>query len=95
MTDTPQGVRPCKKVTVNVQTEPLDFAAQSPSILHTLEQANIEVSYQCREGFCGACRAKLDNGSVSYNQEPLAFVRDGEILLCCTRPLTDITITLL
>ncbi|CAH9058220.1 hypothetical protein PSECIP111951_01831 [Pseudoalteromonas holothuriae] len=85
----------CHKVTLNSQSEPLDFAAQSPSLLDTLEQANIEVAYQCREGFCGACRAKLVQGEVCYNQEPLAFVRDGEILLCCTKPLTNIKLTLL
>ncbi|WP_105168331.1 class I ribonucleotide reductase maintenance protein YfaE [Pseudoalteromonas sp. T1lg23B] len=89
------GDTPSRKINVSNVTEPLEFAAQSSSLLETLEQANIEVPYQCREGFCGACRAKLDAGEVAYNQEPLAFVRDGEILLCCTKPLTDIKLTLI
>ncbi|MCF6434040.1 MULTISPECIES: class I ribonucleotide reductase maintenance protein YfaE [Pseudoalteromonas] len=89
------GDTPSRKITVSNHTEPLEFAAQSSSLLETLEQANIEVPYQCREGFCGACRAKLESGEVVYNQEPLAFVRDGEVLLCCTKPLTDIKLTLI
>ena len=68
--------------------------ASASSILETLEQAKGEVPYQCREGFCGACRAKLLSGSTEYINEPLAFVRDGEVLLCCSKPCSDITIAL-
>ena len=87
--------KPCSKITINDVDEPLEFAAQSPTLLHALEAANIDVQYQCREGFCGACRAQLNDGKIAYIQEPLAFVREGEVLLCCSRPLTDIKITLL
>jgi ferredoxin len=34
------------------------------------------------------------SGNVQYNEEPLAFVRDGEILLCCSKPNGDIRINL-
>ena len=74
--------------------EPLQYVASASSILETLEQAKVEVPYQCREGFCGACRAKLLSGSTEYINEPLAFVRDGEVLLCCSKPCSDITIAL-
>ena len=87
--------KPSSKISIEEHSEPLSFAAQCPSILDALEKAKIDVTYQCREGFCGACRAKLNSGEVIYNQEPLAFVRDGEVLLCCSKPLTDISITLL
>lgn len=87
--------RPNPLVTVTDRTEPLEHAAQSPSLLHTLEAAKIDAPYQCREGFCGACRVKLVSGQVVYNEEPLAFVRDGEVLTCCSRPIGDIEITLL
>ena len=40
------------------------------------------------------CRATLVSGKVDYNEEPLAFVRDGEILLCCCKPNGDIHIKL-
>ncbi|KZN61986.1 hypothetical protein N473_20805 [Pseudoalteromonas luteoviolacea CPMOR-1] len=86
--------KPELKISIEDHDEPLKFAAQSPSLLCTLEQNNIEIPYQCREGYCGACRAKLIDGQVAYNQEPLAFVRDGEVLLCCSKPITDVVIKL-
>ncbi|MBQ4848831.1 class I ribonucleotide reductase maintenance protein YfaE [Pseudoalteromonas sp. MMG012] len=87
--------KPYPVITITDHDEPLEFVAHSPTLLHTLEAANIDVPYQCREGFCGACRAQLNEGKITYNQEPLAFVREGEILLCCSRPLSNIKITLL
>ncbi len=56
------------------------------SLLDYLENNNIAVHFHCREGFCGACRCKLSCGKVVYQQEPLAYVRKGEVLLCCCKP---------
>lgn len=75
-----------KKVAYNRQTH--------ANLLTALEENKISAPYQCREGFCGACRATLVSGSVDYPQEPLAFIREGEVLLCCSVPLTDLKITL-
>jgi len=70
----------------------INFDGSEPTILHSLEQQQQDVSYQCREGYCGACRCKLISGRIQYLQEPLAFVRDGEFLPCCSIPATDIKI---
>ncbi len=43
----------------------------------------------CKEGYCGACRCKLVKGTVEYIDEPLAFIGDGEILACYTKPTSD------
>ena len=66
--------------------------SQQGTILQTLEEANIQTEYHCREGFCGACRCKLKSGEVDYTVDPLAFIDDDEILPCVTRPTTDIEI---
>ena len=71
----------------------LEFSTER-TLLEALEAKQQPVNYQCREGYCGACRCKLLAGSVSYINEPLAFVRKGEILPCCSVPLTDIEIEL-
>ncbi|CCQ11902.1 Ferredoxin [Pseudoalteromonas luteoviolacea B = ATCC 29581] len=84
--------KPIPIITIFDNNEPLPHAAHSPCLLVSLEQAKIDAPYQCREGFCGACRVQLIKGQVSYNEEPLAFVREGEILTCCCRPITDIEI---
>lgn len=72
----------------------LEFGSEQRSLLEALEAQKQQVNYQCREGYCGACRCKLLSGSVSYLNEPLAFVRKGEILPCCSIPITDIEIEL-
>ncbi|RVT44624.1 2Fe-2S ferredoxin-like protein [Rheinheimera sediminis] len=72
----------------------LEFGSEQRTLLDALEAQKQQVNYQCREGYCGACRCKLLSGSVSYINEPLAFVRKGEILPCCSVPITDIEIEL-
>ncbi|EGM77723.1 ferredoxin [Rheinheimera sp. A13L] len=72
----------------------LEFGPEQRTLLDALEAQKQQVNYQCREGYCGACRCKLLSGSVSYINEPLAFVRKGEILPCCSIPITDIEIEL-
>ena len=70
----------------------IDFNGSSRTLLEALEQQQLQVNFHCREGYCGACRCKLLKGDISYLNEPLAFVRQGEFLPCCSIPLTDITI---
>jgi ferredoxin len=62
------------------------------SILEQLENNGVVVDSQCRNGFCGACRCKLVSGEIDYINEPLAWVNEGEILLCCASPKTDVEI---
>ena len=81
-------------ITLAENSQCIEFTAGCPSLLHCLESQKIDVAYQCREGYCGACRATLVSGNVKYNEEPLAFVRDGEILLCCSKPNGNISINL-
>lgn len=79
------------RVTVDNVTA-FEFDGTVPNLLNALEQQQLQVNFQCREGYCGACRCKLLSGEVRYLQEPLAFVRQGEFLPCCSVPLTDIAI---
>ncbi len=79
------------KVKVGTQLS-LEFDGSQRTLLDALEQQQQQVNYHCREGFCGACRCKLVNGNIRYLNEPLAFVRKGEFLPCCSIPLTDIEI---
>ncbi|WP_411693810.1 class I ribonucleotide reductase maintenance protein YfaE [Glaciecola sp.] len=64
------------------------------TLLTHLEQQKVEVHFHCREGYCGACRTKLNSGQVEYTTDPLAFIDDDEILPCCCKPTSDISITL-
>lgn len=64
------------------------------SLLEKLEQQGISPEYQCRQGYCGACRTKLIKGKVSYKEAPLAFLQPDEILLCCCVVEQDLEIEL-
>ncbi|SEL28686.1 ferredoxin [Colwellia chukchiensis] len=77
---------------VIVDGQEITFLEQDKNILNALERVGIESHYHCRDGFCGACRCKLISGNVEYPIDPLAFIGDGEILTCCSKPITDIEI---
>ena len=62
------------------------------SLLTALHKNGIEAMYHCKQGFCGACRAKIYSGTIEYVEEPLAYIRSGEQLTCCARPTSDIEI---
>ncbi|WP_348523864.1 class I ribonucleotide reductase maintenance protein YfaE [Endozoicomonas sp. G2_1] len=82
-----------KKIQVNEQE--IIYLEHHNNLLECIEQANIEIEYHCRDGFCGACRVRLDSGQIAYPQgEPLAFVGEGEILPCCCIPMSDVKLTI-
>jgi ferredoxin len=88
-----QNKKPTDKIrhNVSVDNKTIIFQANDKSLLECLENANVEVHYHCRDGFCGACRVTLVEGEISYPQgEPLAFIGEGEILSCCCVPKSDI-----
>jgi ferredoxin len=85
------------KFTINIQSK--NGTADVPflddtTILESLEYAKVETHSHCRDGFCGACRCKLQTGTVNYTTDPLAFIDDDEILPCCSVPTSNITIEL-
>ncbi|AIN47303.1 class I ribonucleotide reductase maintenance protein YfaE [Candidatus Palibaumannia cicadellinicola] len=64
------------------------------SLLDALEMHLVPVEFQCRSGYCGACRLRLLDGKVKYNLEPLAFIHRGDILPCCCLPIENIELEL-
>lgn len=62
------------------------------NLLESLESQGADAHYQCREGYCGSCRVRLLEGEVHYIEEPMAWVNDDEILLCCCIPRSNLKI---
>ena len=63
---------------VQVITEDLIFQLEkSETLLEGLERTGHQVEYQCRSGYCGACRVTLKTGSVNYSTTPLAYLRQA------------------
>ncbi|CWN45732.1 iron-sulfur binding protein [Neisseria meningitidis] len=56
---------------------------EGETLLEGLERTGHMVEYQCRSGYCGSCRVKILEGSVTYREPPLAFLGQDEILPCC------------
>ncbi len=68
-------------------------AGRTRTLLECLDQEGVEMDSHCRAGFCGACRVKLVRGQVRYpSGQPLACIRENEILPCCCEPVSDIEI---
>lgn len=44
------------RVTLRITGTQLLCQDEHPSLLAALESHNVEVEYQCREGYCGSCR---------------------------------------
>lgn len=53
---------------------------EGETLLEGLERTGHMVEYQCRSGYCGSCRVKILEGSVTYREPPLAFLGRDEIL---------------
>jgi uncharacterized protein len=62
------------------------------SLLDCAEAAGLKPPFSCRAGLCGCCASQLIDGTVEYFEQPLDEPQDGEVLLCCARPSTAITI---
>ncbi|MFH4354055.1 MAG: class I ribonucleotide reductase maintenance protein YfaE [Neisseriaceae bacterium] len=56
---------------------------EGESLLESLEKHGYTVEYQCKNGYCGACRLGLKKGRVEYKTPPLAFMQENELLACC------------
>ena len=67
---------------------------QEMTLLEALESQQIEMEYQCRQGFCGSCQVSLLEGEVEYLEDPIAFVPDGQVLPCCCKANSDVTLEL-
>lgn len=80
------------RIRLSVSGTDLQCSDEHPSLLAALESHNVAVEYQCREGYCGACRMRLVAGQVHWINTPLAFIQPGEILPCCCKARGDVEI---
>ncbi len=67
------------------------------TILSAALDAGINLPYGCKNGACGACKAKVlegkvDLGAAQESALPAAERVAGMALLCCAQPLSDLTI---
>jgi MOSC domain-containing protein YiiM/ferredoxin-NADP reductase len=64
------------------------------SILELAEACNVPVRWSCRTGVCHSCESGLVSGAVVYEPEPLEKPAEGNLLVCCSRPICVVVIDL-
>jgi ferredoxin-NADP reductase/MOSC domain-containing protein YiiM len=69
-------------------------ASAYQSILELAEECDVPVRWSCRTGVCHTCESGLVSGAVVYGPEPLDKPADGNLLVCCSRPVLDVVIDL-
>jgi ferredoxin-NADP reductase/MOSC domain-containing protein YiiM len=65
---------------------------ESENLLNFAEEQGVFPDFSCRAGICQTCGYQLLEGQVDYNFDPLAPPYPGQVLLCCTRPKSDLVI---
>jgi ferredoxin len=62
------------------------------SLLEMAELCDVPTRYACRTGVCHTCVTPLLSGEVTYTPQPLEPPADGDVLVCCARPATDVVL---
>ena len=83
--------------TVRVMPSGREFSVESDeTILDGALRNGLAFPYGCRGGACGACKAKVLEGTVNYDNEPMALseeeLADNQSLLCVATAASNITV---
>jgi ferredoxin-NADP reductase/MOSC domain-containing protein YiiM len=65
-----------------------------PSLLDFAEACDVAVNFGCRNGTCHNCESGVLAGEVAYDSEPLEEPPAGRVLVCITRPGSELTLDL-
>jgi ferredoxin-NADP reductase len=64
------------------------------NVLDLADACDVPTRWSCRTGVCHTCITTLVSGDITYNPDPLEPPPDGNVLICCARPTTDIVVDL-
>jgi len=64
------------------------------SLLELAEACGVPVKWSCRTGVCHTCECALIGGSVTYQPEALDPPSEGNVLICCSQPGTEVEVDL-
>jgi ferredoxin-NADP reductase/MOSC domain-containing protein YiiM/ferredoxin len=90
--DGPPGTGPT--VTFSRSSVAVPWDDQYPSLLDLAEACDVPVGFGCRHGVCHNCETDLLAGEVTYDTEPLEPPPGGRILVCCSRPSSELALDL-
>jgi ferredoxin-NADP reductase len=86
---------PERRAKIEVLGNSLQYACKD-TLLEFLENNNVPISYACRVGVCGTCKAKVDGKvhAITDSGLTLAEKRQGMVLTCVCFPEGDLKIAL-
>ena len=90
--DGPPGSGPI--VTFSRSDLAVPWADRYPSLLDFAEACDVPVGFGCRNGTCHNCESGLLAGEVTYYIEPLEPPPADRVLVCSTRPTSELTLDL-
>jgi ferredoxin-NADP reductase/MOSC domain-containing protein YiiM/ferredoxin len=70
------------------------FGGDWANVLDLADACDVPTRWSCRTGVCHTCITPLLSGDTTYNPDPLEPPADGDVLICCARPSTDIVLDL-
>jgi ferredoxin-NADP reductase len=68
------------------------FGADRRSVLDLADACDVPSRWSCRTGVCHTCVTALLSGDIAYAPDPLEPPADGQVLICCARPVADIVL---
>ena len=86
----------CNELTVTFATsgKTANWNPSFDSILDLAEANGLSPDYSCRSGICHTCLTRLEEGEVDYVLEPLDMPDEGSVLICCSRPKTNVVVSI-
>ncbi len=86
----PRGTGPLVTFARSGITTP--FSNDRHHVLELAEACDVPTRWSCRTGVCHTCVTPLLSGDISYSPDPLEPPADGQVLICCARPSTEIVL---
>jgi len=80
------------KVTFQQSGVTADWEESEEFLLDFAESKGLDLDFGCRAGSCTMCQQPLVSGEVEYPDGHASDPDEGNILMCCSRPKTDVVI---
>jgi ferredoxin-NADP reductase/MOSC domain-containing protein YiiM/ferredoxin len=63
-------------------------------LLELAEACDVPTRWSCRTGVCHTCETPVLSGSLRYSPDPIDAPGDGNALICCAQPQSDLVLDL-
>jgi ferredoxin-NADP reductase/MOSC domain-containing protein YiiM len=72
----------------------VDWDPAYASLLELAEACDVPTRWSCRTGVCHTCETNLLSGTIGYAPEPVQAPAEGNALICCSQPRTEVILDL-